>query len=69
LLVDGINFPEIPPKYFGIISKSRIGMQGNKRLAVLWNADTTAGSFYSSVYFPKRKEDSGSRSTPINLRK
>jgi len=31
------------------------------------DAVKAAGSFYSSVYFPKRKEDSGSRSTPINL--
>jgi len=33
------------------------------------DAVKAAGSFYSSAYFPKRKEDSGSRPTPINLRK
>jgi len=33
------------------------------------DADKAARSFCSSVYFPKRKEDSGGRSTRLNLGK
>jgi hypothetical protein len=44
-------------------------MLENKRLVKFRNADKTAGSIFSSVYFPNWKEHSGSSSIPINLGK
>jgi len=41
----------------------------NKRLVKFRKADKAAGSFHSSVYFPNRKEHSGSRTIHINLGK